>query len=181
MIRRPPRSTRTNTLFPYSTLFRSVGWEWIFFIKVPVAAAGGLAVLYFLRGQPDPTAPAVIDKIGLVLLILWVGALQIMLDEGRNHDWFAASEIRWLAAIAAVGFVAFLIWELTDKNPIVDLRIFRHRGFVAASVTYTVAFGARSEEHTSEPQSLMRILYAVFCLQKQNKEPDQTISQYHKL
>src|SRR3546814_14214557 len=57
-------------------------------------------------------------------------------------DWFAASEIRWLAAIAAVGFVAFLIWELTDKNPIVDLRIFRHRGFVAASVTYTVAFGA---------------------------------------
>src|SRR3546814_4786431 len=42
-----------------------VGWEWIFFIKVPVAAAGGLAVLYFLRGQPDPTAPAVIDKIGL--------------------------------------------------------------------------------------------------------------------
>src|SRR3546814_818663 len=142
MIRRPPRSTRTNTLFPYSTLFRSVGWEWIFFIKVPVAAAGGLAVLYFLRGQPDPTAPAVIDKIGLVLLILWVGALQIMLDEGRNHDWFAASEIRWLAAIAAVGFVAFLIWELTDKNPIVDLRIFRHRGFVAASVTYTVAFGA---------------------------------------
>ena len=119
-----------------------VGWEWIFFIKVPVAAAGGLAVLYFLRGQPDPTAPAVIDKIGLVLLILWVGALQIMLDEGRNHDWFAASEIRWLAAIAAVGFVAFLIWELTDKNPIVDLRIFRHRGFVAASVTYSVAFGA---------------------------------------
>ena len=83
-----------------------------------------------------------IDKIGLVLLILWVGALQIMLDEGRNHDWFAASEIRWLAAIAAVGFVAFLIWELTDKNPIVDLRIFRHRGFVAASVTYSVAFGA---------------------------------------
>ena len=117
-----------------------IGWEWIFFIKVPVAAAGGLAVLYFLRGQPDPTAPAMIDKIGLALLILWVGALQIMLDEGRNHDWFAAAEIRWLAAIAAVGFVAFLIWELTDKNPIVDLRIFRHRGFVAASVTYSVAF-----------------------------------------
>lgn len=120
----------------------SVGWEWIFFIKVPVAFGGGFAVLYFLRGQPDPTAHAVIDKVGLLLLILWVGALQIMLDEGRNHDWFAAAEIRWLAAIAAIGFIAFLIWELTDKNPIVDLRIFRHRGFVAASVTYSVAFGA---------------------------------------
>lgn len=120
----------------------TIGWPWIFFIKVPVAAAGGLTVLYFLRGQPDPTAHAVIDKIGLALLILWVGALQIMLDEGRNHDWFAAAEIRWLAAIAAVGFAAFLIWELTEKNPIVDLRIFRHRGFVASSITYSVGFGA---------------------------------------
>ncbi|ATE68015.1 DHA2 family efflux MFS transporter permease subunit [Rhizorhabdus dicambivorans] len=120
----------------------SIGWPWIFFIKVPAAVAGGLTVFYFLRGQPDPTAHAVIDKVGLALLILWVGALQIMLDEGRNHDWFAAAEIRWLAAIAAIGFAAFLIWELTEKNPIVDLRIFRHRGFVAASVTYSVAFGA---------------------------------------
>jgi len=120
----------------------SVGWQWIFFIKVPVALAGGLAVLFLLRGQPDPKRPAVIDKVGLALLILWVGALQIMLDEGRNHDWFAAAEIRWLAVIAAIGFVAFLIWELTEKNPIVDLRIFRHRGFTAASITYCMGFGA---------------------------------------
>src|SRR5579883_3136272 len=61
----------------------SIGWSWIFFIKVPVAAAGGLALLYFLRGQPDPKAAAQVDKVGLGLLILWVGALQIMLDEGR--------------------------------------------------------------------------------------------------
>ncbi|HTN14203.1 MAG TPA: DHA2 family efflux MFS transporter permease subunit [Sphingomonadaceae bacterium] len=118
-----------------------IGWQWIFFIKVPVAAAGGLAVLYLLRGQPDPTQRATIDKVGLGLLILWVAALQITLDEGRNHDWFASAEIRWLAAIAAIGFVAFLIWELTEKNPIVDLKIFRHRGFVASSITYAVGFG----------------------------------------
>jgi DHA2 family multidrug resistance protein len=120
----------------------SVGWEWIFFINVPVAVAGGLVVLFLMRGQPDPKAPAFIDKVGLALLILWVGALQIMLDEGRNHDWFAAAEIRMLAAVAAIGFVAFLIWELTEKNPIVNLRVFRHRGFVAASVTYAAGFAA---------------------------------------
>ncbi|MCJ2184391.1 DHA2 family efflux MFS transporter permease subunit [Novosphingobium sp. 1949] len=119
-----------------------IGWSWIFFIKVPVAVVGGLAVLYFLRGQPDPTARAVIDKVGLALLVVWVAALQILLDEGRNHDWFASAEVRWLAAIAAVGFLAFLIWELTEKNPIVDLHIFRHRGFVAAASTYAVGFGA---------------------------------------
>jgi len=119
----------------------TIGWNWIFFIKVPVAAAGGVLLLGLLRGQPDPTAPAFIDKVGLALLVLWVGALQIMLDEGRNHDWFASTEIRTLGIIAALGFAAFLIWELTEKNPIVDLKVFRHRGFAAAATTYAVGFG----------------------------------------
>jgi DHA2 family multidrug resistance protein len=120
----------------------SIGWSWIFFIKVPIAAGGGLVLLYLLRGQPDPKGPAKVDKMGLGLLVLWVGALQIMLDEGRNKDWFASSEICVLAVIAVVGFIAFLIWELTEANPIVDLRIFRHRGFGAAATTYAVGFGA---------------------------------------
>jgi len=120
----------------------SIGWSWIFFIKVPVAAGGGLLLLYLLRGQPDPKAAAQVDKVGLGLLILWVGALQIMLDEGRNHDWFASTEICVLGVLAAIGFISFVIWELTEKNPIVDLRIFRHRGFVGAASTYAVGFGA---------------------------------------
>lgn len=120
----------------------SIGWEWIFFIKVPIAAAGGLALLYLLRGQADPKGKAVLDMVGLALLVIWVGALQIMLDEGRNHDWFNSHEIVALAVISAIGFVAFLIWELTEKNPIIDLRVFRHRGFVAAATTYSVGFGA---------------------------------------
>jgi len=120
----------------------SIGWSWIFFIKVPIAAAGGFALLVLLRGQPDPKAPAFIDKVGLGLLVLWVGALQIMLDEGRNQDWFNSPEICTLGVIALLGFVAFLIWELTEENPIVDLRVFRHRGFAAAATTYAVGFGA---------------------------------------
>jgi DHA2 family multidrug resistance protein len=120
----------------------SVGWSWIFFIKVPIAAAGGLLLVRLLRGRPDPTGPARVDAVGLGLLVLWVGALQIMLDEGRNRDWFNSTEICVLAVIAAVGFAAFLIWELTEANPIVDLKIFRHRGFTAAATTYAVGFGA---------------------------------------
>jgi len=120
----------------------SVGWSWIFFIKVPVAAAGGLALIYLLRGRPDPRGPAKVDGVGLGLLVVWVGALQIMLDEGRNQDWFNSPEICILGIVAAVGFAAFLIWELTEANPIVNLKIFRHRGFVAAATTYAVGFGA---------------------------------------
>jgi DHA2 family multidrug resistance protein len=118
------------------------GWSWIFFIKVPIAACGGLALMMLMRGQLDPKAQAFIDKVGLALLVIWVGALQIMLDEGRNQDWFASPEIRTLGVVALIGFIAFVIWELTEKNPIVDLKIFRHRGFVGAATTYAVGFGA---------------------------------------
>lgn len=118
------------------------GWPWIFYIKVPIALIGGALVFLMTRGQPDPRGAARIDKIGLALLVLWVGALQIMLDEGRNHDWFAATEIKLLAVVAVVGFLAFVIYELTEAQPIVDLRIFRHRGFTAASVTFAGGFAA---------------------------------------
>jgi MFS transporter, DHA2 family, multidrug resistance protein len=117
------------------------GWAWIFFIKVPIAAAGGTVLFLLMRGQADPKSQAFIDKVGLALLVVWVGALQIMLDEGRNHDWFNSPEIRTLGIVALIGFIAFLIWELTEKNPIVDLKIFRHRGFVGAATTYAVGFG----------------------------------------
>jgi DHA2 family multidrug resistance protein len=118
------------------------GWSWIFFIKVPIAACGGLGLMMLMRGQADPKGKAFLDKVGLALLVVWVGALQIMLDEGRNHDWLASAEIRTLGIVAAIGFLCFLIWELTEKNPIVDLKIFRHRGFVGAATTYAVGFGA---------------------------------------
>lgn len=120
----------------------NTGWQWIFFLNVPVAVIGAAGLLYLLRGRREETARAPIDVVGLLLLIIWVASLQIVLDEGRNHDWFAATEIRILAVVAAIGFIAFLMWELTDKHPIVNLRVFRHRGFVVASITYAMSFAA---------------------------------------
>ncbi|MFX9020018.1 MFS transporter, partial [Acinetobacter baumannii] len=76
-----------------------------------------------------PTARRPIDYVGLGLLIVWVGALQILLDKGREEDWFASGLIVSLAIVAVLGFIAFLIWELTERDPIVDLSVFRFRGF----------------------------------------------------
>lgn len=117
-------------------------WSYIFLINVPVAIACGWGAFRLLRRFESPLARLPIDRVGLVLMIVWVGALQFMLDEGKDKDWFASTEIVVLAIVALIGFLAFLIWELTERHPIVDLRVFRHRGFSASVLTISLAFGA---------------------------------------
>ena len=121
------------------TISDTLGWSWVFFINVPVAV---LLVLVALRTLPlkEATQRLPVDFVGLGLLIAWVGSLQIMLDKGQELDWFNSPIIIGLLLVAVVGFFAFLIWELTDEHPIVDLRIFRHRGFSTACFAMTLAF-----------------------------------------
>ena len=85
-----------------------------------------------------------IDKLGLVLLVVWVGSLQIMLDKGKELDWFASPTIIALAAIAFVAFVFFLIWELTDAHPVVDLRLFKIRNFTVGALTLEMCIRDRA-------------------------------------
>lgn len=117
-------------------------WPWIFYINVPIAAVCAFMAWRLLARYENPLARTPIDKVGLGLLVLWVGALQLMLDEGKNLDWFSSSLIVTLAVIAAIGFAAFLIWELHEEHPAVDLRVFRHRGFSASVLTISLAFAA---------------------------------------
>jgi len=123
------------------TISDNWGWHWIFFINLPVAIGCSLAAWAVLRQFETALVKDRIDGIGLALLILWVGALQLMLDLGREHDWFGATMIVQLALIAGIGFLSFLIWELTDKQPAVDLRVFRHRGFSVAVLALVFAYG----------------------------------------
>lgn len=117
-------------------------WPVIFLINVPLAMLFAPIAWRMLKRYEAQRVRAPIDSVGLALLIVFVGALQLMLDLGKEHDWFESSLICWLAVIAAIGFAAFLIWELTEKHPIVDLRVFRHRGFSAAVITIALGFGA---------------------------------------
>jgi DHA2 family multidrug resistance protein len=119
----------------------TIGWSWIFFINIPVAAGVGFFSWMLLRTHETPTRRAPVDYVGLVLLVVWVGALQIMLDKGRELEWFASPTIVTLAVVAAIGFAAFMIWELTAEHPIVDLKVFRHRGFAVGVTIISVTFG----------------------------------------
>ena len=118
-------------------------WNWVFLINAPIGIGFGWYTWKLLqRRYRDVSVRNPFDVVGLVLLVVWVAALQLVLDEGKNLDWFASTHIVALSVVAAIGFAAFLIWELHEKHPVVDLRVFRHRGFNAAVLTITVAYAA---------------------------------------
>lgn len=118
------------------------GWSYVFFINAPMALVVGWIAWVMLKRYEQPLEKNPVDGVGMLLLVIWVGALQIMLDEGKDLDWFASDKICILAVVATIGFAAFMIWEMTEKHPIVDLRVFRHRGFSACMVVMALGFGA---------------------------------------
>ncbi len=124
----------------------NISWPWIFFINLPVGAICAFISWRALSNRETPTYVRPIDGVGFALLVVWVGALQIMLDTGKDVDWFASPVIVVETVIAAVGFVAWVIWELYEKHPIVDLSLFKTRNFalgtLALCVGYAVFFGA---------------------------------------
>src|SRR5215472_17380593 len=118
-------------------------WRWAFYINIPV---GIFAVFMISRYVEDPSyitdaKPGKLDGIGLGLLAVWLGCLQIILDKGQEDDWFGATWIRWAAATLLVSFVAFLIRSFRHDKPLVDLRVFRHRNFAIGCVLIGL-FGA---------------------------------------
>lgn len=123
------------------TISDNWSWPWIFYINLPVAIFCIVGVFALLRQAETKTEIVPIDRIGLAIMIIWIAALQVMLDLGREHDWFGSSFIVGCAIVAAIGFVTFLIWELTERNPIVDLRVFRHRGFTVSVAALSFSFG----------------------------------------
>ena len=129
-------------------------WPWIFFINVPLSLVFSAIAWSLLKRCELSLVRLPVDKVGFFLTVIWVGALQIMLDEGKDLDWFSSEEICILAIVAAIGFVAFLIWELTEEHPIVDLRVFRHRGFAACMFVLALAFGAFFGINVLTPQWL---------------------------
>jgi DHA2 family multidrug resistance protein len=116
-------------------------WPWIFYINVPIGIFAAWATWSIYRTRESAILIRPIDKIGLALLILWVGSLQLMLDKGKELDWFNSGTIIILGSLAVVCFIYFIIWELGDDHPVVDLSLFRGRNFSGGVVAISVAYG----------------------------------------
>lgn len=115
-------------------------WSWIFLINVPIGLVTAAASWFFLRSRETATRKLPIDKVGLYLLVFWVGSLQVVLDLGKNADWFNAPFIVVLTVLTVIGFFAWLIWELTDGHPVVDLTLFSQRNFLWGTIALCVGY-----------------------------------------
>ena len=115
-------------------------WSWIFLINLPVGIFASIATWVMMRDRETPTRKLPVDGVGIALLVLWVGALQVLLDKGNELDWFRSDFIIALAIVAAFGFALFLAWELTDEHPVVDLALFRFPNFRRGMMTLGLGF-----------------------------------------
>ncbi|NTZ82165.1 DHA2 family efflux MFS transporter permease subunit [Burkholderia metallica] len=116
-------------------------WPWIFYVNIPVGIAAAAATWVIYRNRESAVRRAPIDGVGLALLVVWVGSLQIMLDKGKDLDWFASTTIIVLALTAVIAFAFFVIWELTAEHPVVDLSLFRMRNFTGGTVALSIGYG----------------------------------------
>ncbi|KJG31982.1 MFS transporter [Photobacterium angustum] len=121
-------------------------WSWIFFINVPIGITASALVFFLLKGKETKTQRESIDYIGIGLLVVAAGSLQMMLDLGKDHDWFQSNLILGLTFIAVLSWGCMIIWEWYHDNPVVNFRFFTKRNFTIAvivmSLGYMVYFGS---------------------------------------
>ena len=118
-------------------------WRWIFYINVPIGVLAMFMTNMFVEDPPyiKSQRPGQIDYIGFGLMALGLSSLQIVLDKGQELDWFSSPFITWTAVFAVVSLIAFVLWELTTSEPIVNLRVLANRNF-AVGTALIALFGS---------------------------------------
>lgn len=121
-------------------------WSWIFFMNVPIGIIVVVFGTYLLKPMESKISKIPFNYIGLALLIVGVGCLQVFLDKGQELNWFASKEIIALAIIAVITLTFLVIWELNNDNPVIDFSLFKIRNFsigtISTSLSYMAYFGA---------------------------------------
>ena len=111
-------------------------WRWIFFINIPVGVVTWFLVRYFVEDPPYlsrlKAAGVKLDYVGIALLAVGIGALQILLDKGQEDDWFGSRFITTLVVVATVCLISLVVWEWFAKSPIIDVRMFKNFNFASS-------------------------------------------------
>ncbi len=140
----------------------SYSWRWIFYINIPV---GILAYILTVRMVDDP--PWIVpdrrhlrnmDYMGLAFLVLSMGGLQIMLDKGEENDWFSSGFICFFGFLFVGGIVALILWELRQKEPLINLRLFKFKNFAICCFLMMLVGGVLNASTVLQPQLLQQLL-----------------------
>lgn len=116
-------------------------WQWVFYINIAFGLVVGLGATYVLRGRESVATRLRVDAMGLLFLVAFVTSFQVMLDQGRELDWFSSNLIIACAVVAAVSLVSLVIWELTDEQPVLDLSVFKSRNWLVSTISLSLMFG----------------------------------------
>lgn len=110
-------------------------WRWVFYLNVPIGIFTVFAVMMLLEDPPwEKKRKERVDVIGLTLITMGLGCLEVMVDRGENADWFGSFDIRLMGVFAFIGIVGAIFWLLKAKNPVVDLHVFKDRNFAVSSI-----------------------------------------------
>ncbi|MDE3207619.1 MAG: DHA2 family efflux MFS transporter permease subunit [Pseudomonadota bacterium] len=115
-------------------------WPWIFYINIPVGMASVFIVWSVLRHRETMITKLPIDTVGLILLTIGIGSLQVLLDKGHDLDWFNSPVIMFLAITSFVALVFLIVWEIYDRHPVLNLKLFLGRNFTIGVVATTLGY-----------------------------------------
>jgi MFS transporter, DHA2 family, multidrug resistance protein len=137
-------------------------WRWIFFINIPVGILAFFLVTRLVDDPPwikaDPSKLRNMDYMGLAFLTMAMGGLQIMLDKGEENDWFASGFIRFFAMLFVVGMTGLIVWEWRQKNPLINLKLFRFKNFAICCFLMMLVGGVLNANTVLQPQFLQQLL-----------------------
>ena len=135
-------------------------WNYVFFVSLPFCIASFVMISKFIEDPPymKPNTSLKFDIAGFILLIIWISSFQIMVDNGQKNGWFDSPYICKLGITSLISFIGLIWWELTNKEPLFDLRIFKNWNFTFGTIIITMVFGIAYGSIALLPQMLQGMM-----------------------
>jgi DHA2 family multidrug resistance protein len=135
-------------------------WNYVFFVSLPFCIASFVMISKFIEDPPymKPNTSLKFDIAGFILLIIWISSFQIMVDNGQKNGWFDSPYICKLGITSLISFISLIWWELTNKEPLFDLRIFKNWNFTFGTIIITMVFGIAYGSIALLPQMLQGMM-----------------------
>ncbi|MGA2539251.1 MAG: DHA2 family efflux MFS transporter permease subunit [Terracidiphilus sp.] len=137
-------------------------WRWIFYINIPVGILAFILVTRLVEDppwiKPDRSRFFRMDYVGLAFLTIAMGGMQIMLDKGEENDWFSSNFIRFFAFLFISGMIALVWWEWRQKEPLINLKVFRFKNFAICCFLMMLVGGVLNANTVLQPQFMQQLL-----------------------